>query len=922
MSEESDRILPLPPQVAAQLTSSASVPSLLSVVLGLVENSLDAGAQKIDISVDFARGAASVEDNGIGIPPREFLEDGALGKSYHTSKNGCKSLVHGKNGTFLSSVAALSIMTIISHRSKHLQTATLILHHSRPAARLVPAPPHHQVSDRRHGTRVTVQDLFGNMPVRIKQRSYVSALGDDEKQLEALRKQIVGLLLAWHVPVLVTVKNNEGNTRLRIRRNGEATLDATVAKSRSQSLDLPTICSIISQYGYIEPTSWNDWTKVSARTPLMTINAAISKEPAPSKQLQFVSLGIQPIIAEMGSNTLYDEVNRLFALSSFGNFEQLQDGKVGDVRRSTDRRFKQHGYTNRQLKGAGKSVNRWPMFYIRIQLQEHELSCKDGASRLRENNLSAILKVLGAMITRFLEDNHFRPRARILGRIEARQRSSPSSKTGVVNVNGVDMKEAQREMPTENQQRDFSGWSRIKSGTPVTRPGFSRSTSAHTDEASTTKPCEPLSLDEINEEPREVEQLDSSSADTLASTEHLVSEPTIEWRNPVSGDTVKINSRTGLVADKKALKRPAIAPARAGINNASVHGKRLTRPMTSQSATLRPGSWSSEILKNWKNPVFDTTEADIPQASFDGPNVEAIDVLHGRHHCCTELDIQKAFTQSSVTFSAKLSKDALKNAEVTAQVDRKFVLIKVSQNISRLTNTGKELLVLVDQHAADERVRVEGLLANLSSPPTALTKPLVFAILSREHALLTRHAPHFADWGILYDTYVTDGSSKRTVAVKSLPAAIAERCRLEPKILIEMLRGEIWKREEDGWKPLSTPDIDTRLTGPAKDNAWLARISRCPQGLLDILNSRACRSAIMFNDVLTDGECQALIAKLAECAFPFQCAHGRPSMVPLVDLGKDSSLGDGFGAFRSRMGELKSHEISFGEAWRKWKASD
>jgi DNA mismatch repair protein MLH3 len=41
----------------------------------------------------------------------------------------------------------------------------------------------------------------------------------------------------------------------------------------------------------------------------------------------------------------------------------------------------------------------------------------------------------------------------------------------------------------------------------------------------------------------------------------------------------------------------------------------------------------------------------------------------------------------------------------------------------------------------------------------------------------------------------------------------------------------------------------------------------------------------MFNDVLTLEECKDLVQRLAKCAFPFQCAHGRPSMVPIVDLG-------------------------------------
>lgn len=41
----------------------------------------------------------------------------------------------------------------------------------------------------------------------------------------------------------------------------------------------------------------------------------------------------------------------------------------------------------------------------------------------------------------------------------------------------------------------------------------------------------------------------------------------------------------------------------------------------------------------------------------------------------------------------------------------------------------------------------------------------------------------------------------------------------------------------------------------------------------------------MFNDELSREQCQQLIQRLAKCAFPFQCAHGRPSMAPLIDLG-------------------------------------
>ena len=75
-------IRPLPETVAAQIKSSITISSLSSVVLGLVENSLDAAATSIDINLDFGRGTCSVEDDGHGIAPMEFEDGGGLGKPY------------------------------------------------------------------------------------------------------------------------------------------------------------------------------------------------------------------------------------------------------------------------------------------------------------------------------------------------------------------------------------------------------------------------------------------------------------------------------------------------------------------------------------------------------------------------------------------------------------------------------------------------------------------------------------------------------------------------------------------------------------------------------------------------------------------------------------------------------------------------
>jgi DNA mismatch repair protein MLH3 len=86
MTATGDKILPLPEEVTKQIRSSTTITSLAVVVLGLLQNSLDAGSRKIDIIVDLGHGGCSIEDNGIGIIPDEFEIDGGLGRLHCESR--------------------------------------------------------------------------------------------------------------------------------------------------------------------------------------------------------------------------------------------------------------------------------------------------------------------------------------------------------------------------------------------------------------------------------------------------------------------------------------------------------------------------------------------------------------------------------------------------------------------------------------------------------------------------------------------------------------------------------------------------------------------------------------------------------------------------------------------------------------------
>ena len=767
------------------------------------------------------------------------------------------------------------------------------------------------------------------MPVRVKQRALESETGrEDEKQLEALRKHLVGLLLAWHIPILFTLKSVESNKKLSIRGKECLLGKKEDLEASPRIFDLPLVCSILSQATYIETSDWNTWVKASARTPSISIRGAISLRPAPSKRVQFISLGIYHANVEASSNILYDEVNRLFASSSFGNEEDISATEENfQTKRSNDRRFKQDGFTNKQLKGGGKGVDRWPMFYIRIETQDTNLGHREDVTTREEGSLSKVLKVLGAMIAGFLEENHYRPRARL----KSLKQTAPRKRMALGNCpNFHDLDQiihVPKATHDRHQDYDFSTWSRIKSGIRVkssaSSPAFSLNcqvTSAKSEASASIVPG--VESNVPSQAPK------SSDLETVNRTVDHDLEQTLEWRNPVSKAKILINARTGLVVGPQLAKRPATAPSRllSSVQATecpvviSSSAKRLTRGVSTAFVTPQEGSWSSDLLKNWENPVFDTTEQGIPQISFDGPNLETSMILHGQRHFCSNLDIQKAFKQSFSSSSAKLSKSALKRAKIIAQVCKKFILVIMNDASASDDSTRPRLLVLVDQHAADERVRVEELLADLISSPIMLVKPIIFEIQAREHGLLARYADYFASWGIVYDLSAAAGSPQCRVNVRSLPVAIAERCRVEPKVLVELLRSEAWKCEEFG----SRPQTQSKLPGlspptASKHENWLGRLGDCPRGLLDMLNSRACRSAIMFNDELSREECQTLVEKLAECAFPFQCAHGRPSMIPLVGLGTNTSFDGGEMPFGTNVEGTSSKEEGFGHTWKKWK---
>lgn len=956
-----------------------------------------------------------------------------------TSKADSSGLIYGGKGTFISSLAELSFLTITSHHQSYNSLASLSLHHSGAVTRLVPAPAHHQLSNREHGTRITVQELFGNMPVRLKQRTNMYNNKEHEKDWQVLNNNIVGLLLAWNKPLAFTLGNLGNSGKLRIRLRETCLNISPHTLTFPKPIDLSLIRNVLSQAKYIEPSGWSEWIETSIQTDSISIQGAISLRPAPSKYVQFISLGIYYIHPE-AHNVLYDLINQIFSGSDFGKEEEFsgveeQEQNLG----VNDRRFEQSGLKIKHLRRGGKGADRWPMFFIRMDLhsQQKQGSRSNFASLEMENTLLNISNTLEAMILKFLSNHHFRPRklqkrksSLITGSIKNHTRqnqplrdglhdatiSTPSCMSTYSNISECGHKLLQPSLgtlarldhegraavtaealgrkirlplfshPDRSLRGAFSHWTRIRSGSqlefisrlkvesrqqrpleikqPIAiEPILSTTNSNHhvkdtqNSQGAIRKRGEHATSAKLV--PIDVNHTREPENSKVAGQDHAADDKTA-WTTTATQAEILINARTGQVIRglSEEPRSDAGSCSQRMLNfNAVAMQEGYSRTSSAPFGAFETGSWVTDFLKTWKNPVFGFSEKKGSYLPDD--DVGASHTLFSDQRI-SDLDTPNSITNSLTLISAILSKKALRDAHVIAQVDRKFILIRMRLYIRKeLRDNGgsvtEQVLVLVDQHAADERVRIEGLLSDLCTEPrlrenitfpcvhpvsrvetTVLARSIVFEIQEQEYNLFTIHAAHFADWGILYNVHTPDAedASKTSpgykLAIKTLPAGIAERCRMDSKILINLMRREVWKLWDSGNKkynfsetsPTPSRITNTELSAELGNDHWHSKITNCPQGILDLLNSRSCRSAIMFNDELSPEECVILIRRLASCIFPFQCAHGRPSMIPVIKLGPTLAHYDKIGvrAMGHRdFGGGRLTDRNFSQAWKSWK---
>ncbi|GAB7010399.1 DNA mismatch repair endonuclease MutL [Halorubrum trueperi] len=161
-----------------------------------------------------------------------------------------------------------------------------------------------------------------------------------------------------------------------------------------------------------------------------------------------------------------------------------------------------------------------------------------------------------------------------------------------------------------------------------------------------------------------------------------------------------------------------------------------------------------------------------------------------------------------------------------------------------------EGLVLIDQHAADERVNYERLQAAFAdgADAQALAEPVRVELTAREAALFGEFVDDLRGIG-----FRAERADEREVVVESVPTVFD--AALDPDLLRDVLSALVGDATA-GDEPVT--DVVDKL-------------------LADL----ACYPSVTGNTSLTEGRVVDLLDRLDDCENPYACPHGRPVVIRL-----------------------------------------
>lgn len=158
-------------------------------------------------------------------------------------------------------------------------------------------------------------------------------------------------------------------------------------------------------------------------------------------------------------------------------------------------------------------------------------------------------------------------------------------------------------------------------------------------------------------------------------------------------------------------------------------------------------------------------------------------------------------------------------------------------------------LVLLDQHAAHERILFEQMLTRVEqgeAPSQRLLLPETVELSPRDANFLRQQIPVLTKLGVGISEF-----GERTFLVDALPPFV--KVSNPKKFVLEI--------------------IDALKAAGQEVNSW--RLGE------DVVAKTVCRHAVKANDPLAQPELESLLDDLRRCAMPYTCPHGRPTIIEM-----------------------------------------
>ncbi|MCB1229021.1 MAG: DNA mismatch repair endonuclease MutL [Verrucomicrobiae bacterium] len=162
---------------------------------------------------------------------------------------------------------------------------------------------------------------------------------------------------------------------------------------------------------------------------------------------------------------------------------------------------------------------------------------------------------------------------------------------------------------------------------------------------------------------------------------------------------------------------------------------------------------------------------------------------------------------------------------------------------------GKEGLVLMDQHAAHERVLFEEMRRRMETegvPTQALLVPLTVELAPRDFDLVSQNLETLAKLGVSAEPF-----GGNTLKIDALPTFLKSD---DPERFIHQVIDE--------------------LRGASRQTSKM-RLGE------DMVATTVCRHAVKANDPLHSAELDKLLRDLLVCEMPYCCPHGRPTLIQI-----------------------------------------